>query len=606
MIRSDPIRRTARYIREGTSLTNPPPSALDPGQAPSGVPERVAPGITVERDIRLTMRDSAELVLDLYLPEVEEPLPTLLLAMPYGKDLAQSYTYAHPLWWVRRGYAVAVQDTRGRFGSGGDFYPLRNDAEDGVETVMWLASQPFSNGSVATYGFSYAGLSQLLLAALQPSALAAIAPAFCASGMYGAAYTGGALSLGTMESWAVHLAVDEAVRRDDWALVESLMAAERGVSELYLKLPLREFEPLHTTRTSSFFFDYVEHPRREAFWAPTQADARYGAIEIPALHIGGWYDTFASHTVARYERMVGESSAVQRLLMGPWYHMPWTQLTGELDFGSEARNVIDEYSAVWFDHWLRGDPRGEPDLPPVRLFIMGINEWRDEDEWPLARARTERFYLASDGRANSLSGSGALVGRPEGSDYDVFVYNPLDPVPSRGGKSCCWAETSPMGPKDERSVEVRNDVLVYTGEPLERPVEVTGTISATVYASSNAPDTDFTVKLVDVHPCGRAMYLTDGILRARFRDGVGLAPDLEVGEVYEFTIDVGVTSNVFLAGHRIQVAVSSSNFPMYDRNPNSGNEHGTDRLADVRPATQIVWHNERYPSHISLPIVPAR
>lgn len=566
--------------------------------------EQIVPGITVERGLRIAMRDGVELALDLYLPHLGEPLPTLLLAMPYGKDLAQTYTYAHPLWWASRGYAVAVQDTRGRYASGGDFYPLRDEVEDGVETVRWLAAQPFANGSVATYGFSYAGLSQLLLAARRPGGLAAIAPAFCASGMYGAAYAGGALSIGTMESWAVHMAVNEAVRRDDWPLVESLMAAERGVSELYLKLPLREFEPLRTTATSSFFFDYLEHPRRDEFWAPTEVGDRYGAIDVPTLHIGGWYDTFASQTVRHYERMAAEGTAVQRLLMGPWYHMPWTQLTGELDFGSEAGNIVDEYSAVWFDHWLRGDGVGEPDLPPVRLFVMGVNQWRDEQEWPLARAGVQRLYLASEGRANSLSGNGRLADRPGGADFDVFVYNPLDPAPSRGGKSCCWAESSPMGPKDERSTHVRNDVLVYTSEPLERPIEVTGHVSATIYASSTAPDTDFTVKLVDVHPCGCAMYLTDGILRARFRDGIGLAADLEAGTVYEFTIDAGVTSNVFLEGHRLQVAISSSSFPMYDRNPNTGNEHGTDRLADVRQATQIVWHSERYPSHVSLPVVP--
>ncbi len=586
-------------------MIDPLTSALEPGRARTGMPEEIVPGITVERDVRLTMRDGAELALDLYLPTLPEALPTLLLAMPYGKDLAQSYTYAHPIWWASRGYAVAVQDTRGRFASGGDFYPLRNDPEDGVETVTWLASQAFSNGRVATYGFSYAGLSQLLLAALRPTGLAAIAPAFCASGMYGAAYAGGALNVGTMESWAVHMAVNEAVRRNEWPLVESLMTAERRISELYLKLPLREFEPLHTTRTSRFFFDYLQHPRRDGFWETTEVGGGYAAIETPTLHIGGWYDTFASHTVGHYERMAAESSAVQRLLMGPWYHMPWTQLTGELDFGPEAGNVIDEYSVSWFDHWLRGDGIGEPDLPPVRLFVMGINEWRDEDEWPIARTRLQRLYLASEGRANSLSGNGVLADRPGGVDFDAFVYNPLDPVPSRGGKSCCWPETSPMGPKDERPVEVRNDVLVYTSEPLGSPIEVTGMISATIYASSTAPDTDFTVKLADVHPCGRAIFLTDGILRARFRDGAGIAPDLQAGKVYELTIDAGVTSNVFLAGHRIQVTVSSSNFPMYDRNPNTGNEYATDRLADVRPATQIVWHSDQYPSHVSLPVVPA-
>ena len=561
--------------------------------------------MTVERDVRLTMRDGVELALDLYLPDGDGRFPCLLLTMPYNKDIAQSYTYVHPLWWAQRGYATAVQDSRGRYASGGGFYPLRGNAEDGAETIAWLGSQPFSNGRVATYGFSYPGLTQLFTAARRPPHLAAIAPAFCASGMYGAAYSGGAFSLATMESWALHMAVNEAARRGDWEATESLMAAERGAADLYLRLPLRGFEPLRATRTSGFFFDYLEHPAVDEFWAEFEVGGGYDVIEAPALHVGGWYDTFAAATVAHYERMAACGIAPQRLLVGPWFHMPWTQMTGELDFGPEARNLVDEYTAVWFEHWLKGDRADEPDLPPVRIFVMGINRWRDENEWPLARAEKQKLYLESDGRANSLSGDGRLVERPgRGSDWDAFVYNPHDPVPSRGGKSCCWPETSAMGPKDERPVEVRNDVLCYTGEELKEPVEVTGQISATIYASSTAPDTDFTVKLVDVHPCGRAVYLTDGILRARFRDTIGQAPLLQRGEVYEFEIDAGVTSNVFFPGHRIRVEVSSSNFPTYDRNPNTANPLGSDRLSDLRPATQVVYHNERHPSHVALPIVP--
>jgi uncharacterized protein len=561
--------------------------------------------VTVERDVRLTMRDSVHLALDLYLPDGDGPFPCLLLALPYNKDIAQSYTYVHPLWWARRGYAVAVQDSRGRFASGGSFYPLHGDPEDGAETIDWLASQSFSNGRVATYGFSYAGLSQLLTAARRPPHLAAIAPAFCASGMYGAAYAGGAFSLATMESWALHMAVNEAARRGDWEAAESLMAAERGAGELYPRLPLREFEPLRATSTSGFFFEYLEHPAFDEFWAESEVGDGYELIEAPTLHIGGWYDTFAAATVGHYERMATRGTAPLRLLVGPWFHMPWTQMTGELDFGAEARNLVDEYTALWFDHWLKGDGADEPDLPPVRIFVMGINRWRDELEWPLARTQMRNLYFESDGRANSLGGDGRLVERPGGgTDWDAFVYNPYDPVVSRGGKSCCWPETSAMGPKDERPVEVRNDVLCYTSQPLEEPIEVTGQIRATIYVSSTAPDTDFTVKLVDVHPCGRAVYLADGILRARFRDTVGQAPPLQRGDVYEFGIDVGVTSNVFLPGHRIRVEVSSSNFPTYDRNPNTGNPLGSDRSSELRPASQVVYHNDRYPSHVALPFVP--
>src|SRR5262249_32912522 len=281
-----------------------------------------------------------------------------------------------------------------------------------------------------------------------------------------------------------------------------LMASERGIVDLYWSLPLDRFEPLRSTATSDFFFDYLSRPVFDDTWAVSEIGDGCEAIRAPMLHIGGWYDTFAAFTRRLYERIARNGEAPQRLLMGPWFHMPWTQLTGELDFGSEARNLIDEYSAAWFDHWLPDEPEGEPELPPVRIFVMGINRWRDERGWPLERTAQERFYLTSRGSANSMGGDGRLADRPdEGADFDVFVYNPSDPVPSRGGKSCCWPETSPMGPKDERPVEVRNDVLCYTSAPLEHPLEVTGHVSALLCVSSSAPDTDFTIKLVDVHPC---------------------------------------------------------------------------------------------------------
>ena len=327
------------------------------------------------------------------------------------------------------------------------------------------------------------------------------------------------------------------------------------------------------------------------------------------LQIGGWYDVLVRGTFHHFTEMRKHGGSElarqnQRAVVGPWIHSACsTTFAGELDFGAISMLDLREIELRWFDHWLKGKDNGAERDAPLRIFVMGANEWRDENEWPLARTQFTPYYFHSGGGANSLEGDGGLsTAPPAGEPADGFVYNPAFPVPTRGGNTCCNPELVPWGVYDQRPLEYRNDVLVYTSEPLEEDLEVTGPISVTLYASTDGRDTDFTAKLVDVHPDGYAVNLCDNIMRARYHESREYQTLLEPGRVYEFTIDLWMTSNVFLKGHRIRVDVSSSNFPRFDRNPNTGNPFGQD--TELRTARQTILHDEAHPSHILLPVIP--
>ena len=332
----------------------------------------------------------------------------------------------------------------------------------------------------------------------------------------------------------------------------------------------------------------------------------YDAIDIPVFHVGGWYDIFAAYTVRDFAGIRDAGNTRQKLLIGPWTHGSYDGLAGETDFGLQASGALvlpDELQLRWFDYWLKGVDNGVMDEPPVRIFVMGDNRWRSEDEWPLARTQFTRFYLHSGGAANSLAGDGALsTDAPSEEPVDSFVYDPRNPVPTRGGGLCCWRAALPPGAYDQREIEARPDVLVYTTPALERDVEVTGPLEVHLWAATSAPDTDFTAKLVDVGRCGYARNIQDGIIRARYRASLAQAEPVRPGEVYEYTIDLGATSNVFKAGHRIRLEISSSNFPRFDRNPNTGGATGEG--SEWRTALQTVLHGAEHPSHVVLPLIP--
>jgi putative CocE/NonD family hydrolase len=568
-------------------------------------------GVRVQRDVEARMRDGVTLRADVYRPDRAGDLPVLLMRNPYDKAVAQALVYQHPAWYARQGYVVVVQDVRGRYASDGDFDPLRREAEDGEDTVVWASRLPGTTGRVGMYGFSYNGATQLLAATRRPAGLACLAPGFTGSDYYdGWTYRGGALHHAFIVSWVMQfLAVPDAVKQGKLEVAARLAAQAGDFPALYASQPLDAFPPLAGTGVADYFFTWLRHDTRDAYWREISLRERYDAIQVPCLHLGGWFDTFIEGTLENYaalrRRAGADRARAQRLVVGPWVHIPWGRLAGARNFGEHADSMLDELQVRWFHHWLKGEDTGLLDEPPVRLFVMGENRWREADDWPPPEARVEEWHLRSSGRANSLSGDGELSPAPPegGEPPDLFVYLPGAPVPSLGGTSCCLPDTAPMGAFDQTAVEVRNDVLVYTSPPLERAVEVTGPVELVLHAATSAVDTDWVAKLVHVDGEGRAVNLCDGIVRARFRDSLEHPTLLEPDRVYEYRLRVGSTSNLFERGDRIRLEVSSSSFPLHDANPNTGERVGEATALRARPATQAVFHDPARPSRLRLPIV---
>ncbi len=567
--------------------------------------------VSVTPDVPARLRDGVSLYADVYTPDGDGPFPVLLMRTPYNKTAAQDSVYAHPLWYARHGYIVVIQDTRVRWTSEGEWYPFAHEDEDGYDTVEWAARLPKSTGRVGMYGLSYVGATQMLASVAAPPHLTCIAPGMTSSEYYdGWTYRGGAYHLAFTESWTVMLATDTARRRELRQLEADLYAAFNPTGLAFGTLPLTQYDLLRRENVAPYFFDWLNHPARDEYWERWSIERRHANVRVPAFHIAGWYDIFLDGSIRNYVGLRDHAADDrarngQRILLSPWHHVPWAPLVSGWDFGDEARSGINDWLLRWFDHWLRGVENGVPDDPPVRIFVMGENRWRDEHEWPLRRAETVEFFLHSHGAANSLNGNGTLS-RQRGveEEPDIFIYDPRSPTMSFGGRSCCRYTISPMGPADQRPAEIHNGVLVYTTRPLQQDLEVTGSVSAVLYAATTARDTDWTVKLVDVYQDGLAINVADGILRARYRDSLSASKLLTPGEVYEYRVDLGSTSNLFKAGHRIRVEVSSSNFPCFDRNLNTGSALGGEWIADCAVATQTLFHDSSRPSRIVLPVVP--
>ena len=574
----------------------------------------------VETDVPVPARDGARLYADVYRPDTTDRVPVLLQRTPYNKALPYARNgVLDALRAVSHGFAVVIQDARGRYTSDGEFYPFLNEIDDGYDTVEWCAAQPWSSGKVGMYGSSYVGATQWLAAVSRPPSLAAIAPRVTASDYYeGWTYQGGAFALGFAVSWTMsQLALGNIAKisRDKSlppGIGASLVGAVDRMEETLQYLPTEEF-PHFKGEIAPYFYDWLAHPSADDYWKRWKIEDRHDQIAVPALNVGGWHDIFLKGTLRNYvgmrEKGLTETSRTgQKLVVGPWNHggSRGAGISGEMYFGvMSADSAIDLPGLFlrWHDFWLKGVDNGIMDEPPVRVFVMGENVWRYEQEWPLARTQYLDYYFHSSGRANTLNGDGSLSrDRPGAEPPDVFLYDPRAPVPTKGGGLCCNAAVLPGGPFDQRSIEARQDVLVYTSPELGEDLEVTGPVTVTLYAATSATDTDFTAKLVDVCPCGCTRSLADGIIRARYRESLSEGKLVEPGGVYAYTIDLVATSNVFKAGHRIRVDVSSSNFPRFDRNPNTGREPWQE--TELRPAAQTVFHTDQHASHVTLPVIP--
>ena len=522
----------------------------------------------------------------------------LLMRLPYGKTTGgANWGYAHPAWYAERGYVVAVQDVRGRHASDGEFTPFVHESADGKDSVEWAARLPGSNGKVAMYGFSYPGATQLLAAVARPRGLAAIAPGFTSSQFYeGWAYSGGAFSLASMAGWASFLALDAARRAGDEDAHAGLLGALGAAPALFWKLPLSGYLPLLDTY-APYFRDWLAHPAYDEYWRATAIDEDYSRIEVPGLHTGGWYDIFHAGTVANFR---GIRSAPQKLLMGPWQHSPWRAIgaAGRADAGA---NEVDEWHLRFFDEVLKGEAGGVFDHAG-RVFVLGEG-WRDVDAWPPSTAVETSWFLHSGGRANSLYGDGALsIDPPAGEPADVYLYDPLMPAQSLGGHSCCTEAIAPMGPADQEPYEASKMVLVYTSPPLERDLVLVGDATVELFASSTAPDTDFTARLCAVDANGLSTNLKEGIVRARFRDSLSEPTLLTPGEVCRLRISLGPLAVRLAAGSRLRLDVSSSDFPQWDRNLNTGGPLYAEPAIAAAVATQAVYHDSSHPSRLLLPV----
>jgi uncharacterized protein len=567
-------------------------------------------GVTVEHDVPARMRDGVTLYADVYRPAKPGRYPVILFRHPYDKTPVASLTYAHAAWYASHGYVVVNQDVRGRHASEGRWYPFEHEADDGEETVEWAARLPGSNGRVGMLGFSYYGATQLQAALRRPPSLMCICPGMTGSQYFdGWTYNHGAFALAFAASWATFLAIGEARRRRDAVATAAMHRAFVEGMNLYGYLPLRDYPPLAGNDLAPYFRDWLEHSTYDEYWRRFSIDTDYSRLDVPALHVGGWYDVFLSGTVGNFQGLrTGARSETsrsrQKLLVGPWYHIPWTPMPGSVYLGPLASNqTVNDWQMRWFHQFLKEEDTGVLDAP-VTIFVMGDNVWRDEKDWPPAGTRFVDYYLHSGGLANSATGDGRLDPEPPGNESpDLFSYDPYFPVPSVGGHSCCFPNVAPMGMEPQGLPEAFNSVLVYTSPPLTRDVTVIGPVTATLYAASSAVDTDFTVRLCDVWPDGRSFNIQEGIVRARYRESLSHPRLITPNEIYEYRIDLGPTANVFRAGHHIRVDVSSSDFPQWDRNLNTGGPLGAETLDRAVVANQAVLHEGRYPSRITLPIV---
>ena len=572
----------------------------------------------VDRRVAVAMRDGTELSTDVYRPDEPGPHPAIVLRTPYDKRNGPNVTaILNPVTATERGYAVVFQDTRGRLDSEGTFVPFLTEADDGYDTVEWVAEQPWCDGHVGIYGNSYNGATARLAAVADPPHLRAAVGYLTGSNYHqGWVYTGGALELGFAHRWAVHLGLssDHADLDDDER--EAVLAAlESGATDLEASmshLPLRE-APTAPEAAIDYYHEWLDHPSYDGFWRELDATRHVDDVSVPTLEVAGWQDIFLKGSLDYYRAVMeaGEETLRRghRLLVGPWAHDTYmgfaNHRSGEKAFGPAASSgapFVAESLYAFFDAHLKGDDEALEELAPVRYYDTGARTWREDETWP-PEGREERLYLHGGGQANTRFGDGSLSPETPGDQpVDSYDYDPLDPVPTVGGH-ILMPELQEAGFRDQSAVEERTDVLVYTGPRLTEPVAVAGPVAVTLYASSSAPDTDFTAKLVDVEPDGPCISLAEGVIRARYRDSLEEPAFMEPGTVYAFTVDLWDLAHTFEAGHRLRLEVSSSNFPRFDRNPNVAMPVASAGPGDLRVASQNVYHDADHPSHLSLRVV---
>ena len=546
--------------------------------------------VKIEFNRRVRMRDGTELSADIYRPEAAGRFPVILSRTPYTKTSGSMLRIVR--FFASNGYVCVTMDVRGRGDSDGKFTPYVNDGQDGYDAIEWAASQEWSTGKVGTLGGSYNGAIQWLTAVQQPPHLAAMIPMVTPSDPFVEWPTG--LPLPASVSWFHFTAgrVLQNMEAVDW-------------KKLYWHLPIITMDDA-MGRPNRLWDEEIEHSKLDGWWESQRYQNKFERVRVPVLGISGWYDDEQVGTPLNFIGMTTRGDASvrrsQKLLMGPWPHaVNSSTKLGKLDFGATAVIDMNALWLRWFDYWLKGIDNGIMNEPPVRIFVMGENLWRDENDWPLARTRWTKYYLHSNGAANTLSGDGKLTtAEPANEPADNYSYDPAKPVPFITDPS--FAQIG--GPDDYREIEQRDDLLVYTSEPFAEDIEVCGPIRVRLFAASSAPDTDFMAKLLDVWPDGFAQRLIDGMVRARFREGMDKPSLIEPGRIYAYDLDLWNTCQVYRKGHRVRLEISSSAFPKYDRNLNTGEALG--KTTRMQGAAQKIYHDRQSPSYVVLPIVPRK
>lgn len=549
--------------------------------------------VHVKRDVRVSMRDGVTLSADIYLPSVDsKSYPAIVVRTPYGKTSTVIHNTAN--FYASHGYAVVYLDVRGRGDSDGEFIPYRNEAIDGYDSIEWVADQVWCDGNVGTMGGSYLARVQWLTSLTKPPHLKTMICTVSPSDPFVEWPTGLPNPQHLCWLYMTSGRVNQNVDVLDW-------------EKIYKHLPYTTMDEL-TGKKFSHWQNEIEHPYLDDWWQEICYQTRFEEIDLPVLHVSGWYDDEQVGTPLNFHGMSTRGATLfarenQKMIMGPWPHqINQSTKLGDFDFGPDALIDLNGFQLRWFNYWLKGEANGIMEEPKAKLFLMGENKWVEENEWPLERTQWTKFYLQSGGNANSRFGDGILKGEVLGSgeETDTYLYDPNNPVPFITD----MVSAQIGGPDNYASIERRDDVLVYTSEALPEDTEVTGPIKVQLFAASSAEDTDFTAKLIDVHPNGYAQRLCDGYVRARFRNGMDKPNWINPNEIYKYEIDCWNTSHVFKKGHQIRVEIASSAFPKYDRNLNTKTELG--KTIDTVVARQTIYHNETYPSAIILPIIPKR
>jgi putative CocE/NonD family hydrolase len=554
----------------------------------AGVPKHP---MEIRYNIPVRMRDGVKISVDVFRPKDGVTHPAMLLQTPYNNDgdgvMDNAWSY------VKRGYAYVTVDVRGRYDSEGTFKPYDLDGRDGSEVIDWIVKQPWSNGKVASHGASYSGKTQWMLAKENnPHHSAIVSYVAPADDFRDQTRYNGVPKLDLMYTWMMMMdgRVNQSRAGWDWG------AAMRA-------LPLVTLDR-SVGREIAVWRESMRHDRFDSFWARRTMSGNYGRFDIPSFNVTGWYEGQLRGQVQNFAEAVKHSRRPQdhMLVIGPWLHsVNRDRVIGERDAGAQALIDLDRIRDEWLDHVMNGSARPRRDA--VLYFLPVKNEWRGARAWPITGTRFTPYFLASGGGANTLDGNGTLsVRTASGAESDEFTYDPANPVPSITSRTAGARGGLPQGSVDNRKVEARQDVLVYTSEPFTEGVEVTGPMTGTIYLSTDVVDTDITLKVLDVYPDGRAHNIAEGIARAKYRTGYATPELMKPGQVYKVEVELFPTSNYFEAGHRVRIEVSSSDFPNFARNLNTAN---SDTTSAMKVARTRIHHSARYPSSVSLPVVPA-